>query len=140
MQPPLTEDELIHADIVEKLRLREFNSARAQATHDGLFPMRSEPHSDAYWQEVVLTPMGHFMVRDDFLAFARALRSRVLFAEAITIDEHWGSADPEDLGAVLQEFETLAVGHRGPRHGKVDQFNLPWDELVDPYNTHREAA
>lgn len=134
--PPFTKEEKAHAAELQKLRLTCGTEAYDDAQRQGFHPLPSDPTTPESWMaEVILTPMGHFMVRSDVFELARALSSRPLFRETLLTDEHWGGIDPEPLCEIAPQYETLRPGHRGPRHDRPEPPPWEGEDNFDTYAT-----
>lgn len=65
-------------------------------------PMKSSP-ADTYYMDQVILIVGHLLHRRDAMRLALWMRSRWIFCQALTINEHY-AVDGEPLGLVQAQL------------------------------------
>ena len=116
-------DQLILRDCKAKYRKMMDDIAE-----DGLIPFGPEFGSPSVWSDIIPTPMGIFMQREDAYAFASSIPSALLMLSALHMP-HYESREPSHI-ANVQDWSDEIMARLETRRPKRSRHEPPWADAA----------
>jgi hypothetical protein len=116
-------DQLILRDCQAK-----YKKMMDEIAEDGLIPFGPDSNSTAVWNDIIPTPMGIFMLREDAYDFASSIPSALLLLAALHMP-HFESREPTHI-ADVQDWSAEIMAHLETRRPKRSRHEPPWADAA----------